>query len=76
MVDLPRFISGDQGYSNANVKATLPGIQSSIDPDDTQTITIEFYDQVYLSIGNLSIYQLKCFTSDHSCSCMFINERW
>ncbi|CAG8641567.1 15468_t:CDS:2 [Funneliformis mosseae] len=57
VIDLPKFSDRDSGYANTNVEATSPSIQSFIDPDSQKTIRIDFYDQIELSNGNISIFQ-------------------
>jgi hypothetical protein len=57
--DLPKFAS-DKGYLNPSIAATVPAIGSSIDPNILK-ISINFTvkeQQVELSNGNLSIYQV------------------
>jgi hypothetical protein len=58
VIDLPKFAGDrDQGYSNVNVKATVPVVNSSINRNLSQ-ISIDFYEPVELSDGNLLIYQV------------------
>jgi hypothetical protein len=58
VIDLPVFPGDkDKGYSNANIEATFPEIQSSINPNISK-VSINFYHPVMTSSGNLSIYQV------------------
>ncbi|CAG8636833.1 3436_t:CDS:2 [Dentiscutata erythropus] len=57
--DLPRFV-GNQGKNNLicyHVNSSDPGINSTIS-SNISSISITFYDQVDLSEGNITIYQI------------------
>jgi hypothetical protein len=56
VIDLPKFAT-DEGYSNTNVNATYPPVNSSIN-SNIPKISIDFYKPVELSEGELSIYQV------------------
>ncbi|CAB5149260.1 unnamed protein product [Rhizophagus irregularis] len=56
VIDLPK-LTIDNGYYNANIESTFPGINSSISSDITN-ISIDFYVRVTLSDGKLSIFQI------------------
>ncbi|CAB4421575.1 unnamed protein product [Rhizophagus irregularis] len=73
VINLPKFDGNrDNGYFNLNIESTIPAINSII--NNIQYITINFYNQVELSDGKLSIYQLinnkpylRQHISDKSC---------
>ncbi|CAB4397749.1 unnamed protein product [Rhizophagus irregularis] len=56
VIDLPK-LTIDNGYYNANIESTFPGINSSISSDITNN-SIDFYVRVTLSDGKLSIFQI------------------
>lgn len=56
--ELPRIaISQDHGYGNLQVNSSIPKINSVI-PLAINSISITYYDQVDLSNGNITIYQI------------------
>ncbi|GBB92169.1 hypothetical protein RclHR1_19770002 [Rhizophagus clarus] len=57
VIDLFKLTNKDNKYLNMHIKSTFPDLNSSIDSDVTN-FSIDFYEPVELSIGNLSIYQM------------------
>ncbi|KAF0543330.1 hypothetical protein F8M41_004113 [Gigaspora margarita] len=56
--ELPRIaINQDHGYGNLQVNSSIPKINSVI-PLAINSISITYYDQVDLSNGNITIYQI------------------
>ncbi|CAG8498268.1 hypothetical protein C2G38_2254183 [Gigaspora rosea] len=56
--DLPRFVGNqDHGYQNFQINSSYPEINSTV-PSNISSITITYYDQVDLSDGNITIYQI------------------
>ncbi|CAG8711116.1 15217_t:CDS:2, partial [Gigaspora rosea] len=56
--ELPRFVGNrDHGYRNFQVNSSYPEINSTV-PSNISSISISYFDQVVLSEGNISIYQI------------------
>ncbi|RIA97775.1 hypothetical protein C1645_813648, partial [Glomus cerebriforme] len=80
-INLPKFTDKDQGYFNTNIESTFPKIDDSLIYSDIANISIDFYDQVDLSDGSLSIYyqmgdqkNLRQLTSGNSSQCTLDND--
>ncbi|RHZ70486.1 hypothetical protein Glove_271g81 [Diversispora epigaea] len=69
--DIPKFTeNSDNGYLNLRVNSTSPSINANISTL-TNNITITYYEQVELSAGNISIYQIN--NNDNNIIRQFVN---